>query len=238
MRPRRTPGPRRARRWSTLATALAENLNAAAQRQAEKGTETFMATGRLKHGEKVPPAPRGRIPKTATPKEPIARRLRTKRGRAAHARRKTIVEPVFGQMATLQDGKRLLRGIDGARANGGCSPPATTSARSSPTPDRSPVWPPWSPDSPPGGIGRPDHGRRQAPATGRCGHSGRHADDISNDSAESSLTHPGRPAQHLPLPTHAPSWSLACPPWAAPRTRLGRRPGARALRKPSRGGPK
>jgi hypothetical protein len=116
MRPRRTPGPRRARRWSTPATALAENLNAAAQRQAEKGTETFMATGRLKHGEKVPPAPRGRIPKTATPKEPIARRLRTKRGRAAHARRKTIVEPVFGQMATLQDGKRLLlRGIDGAR---------------------------------------------------------------------------------------------------------------------------
>jgi hypothetical protein len=93
-----------------------ENLNAAEERKAEKGTETFMATGRLKHGEKVPAAPRGRIPKNATAKERMARKLRTKRGRAAYSRRKTIVEPVFGQMATLQDGKRLLlRGLDGAR---------------------------------------------------------------------------------------------------------------------------
>ena len=93
-----------------------DNLEAAAQRQTHKGTETFMATGRLKHGEKVPPAPRGRIPTSATARERMARKLRTKRGRAAYARRKAIVEPVFGQMATLQDGKRLLlRGIDGAR---------------------------------------------------------------------------------------------------------------------------
>jgi transposase/cytochrome c5 len=93
-----------------------QNLTAAAARKAAKGTETFMATGRLKHGENVPPAPRGRIPNNATAKERMARKLRTKRGRAAYARRKTIVEPVFGQMATLQDGKRLLlRGLDGAR---------------------------------------------------------------------------------------------------------------------------
>jgi transposase len=93
-----------------------ENLHAAAARKAAKGTETFMATGRLKHGERIPPAPRGRIPNNATAKERMARKLRTKRGRAAYARRKTIVEPVFGQMATLQDGKRLLlRGLDGAR---------------------------------------------------------------------------------------------------------------------------
>jgi len=93
-----------------------ENLDAAAERKASKGTETFMATGRLKRGEKVPPAPRGRIPKDATAKQRMARKLRTKRGRAAYTRRKAIVEPVFGQMATLQDAKRLLlRGIDGAR---------------------------------------------------------------------------------------------------------------------------
>ena len=79
-------------------------------------TETFMATGRLKHGEQVPPAPRGRMPTNATVKQRMARKLRTKRGRAAYARRKAIVEPVFGQMATLQDAKHLLlRGIDGAR---------------------------------------------------------------------------------------------------------------------------
>jgi len=93
-----------------------DNLDAAAARQTDKGTETFMATGRLKHGQKVPPAPRGRIPTSATAKERMARKLRTRRGRAAYARRKAIVEPVFGQMSTLQDGKRLLlRGIDGAR---------------------------------------------------------------------------------------------------------------------------
>jgi hypothetical protein len=94
----------------------AENLTAAEARRAAKGTETFMATGRLKHGEHIPPAPRGRVPNNATTKERTARKPRTKRGRAAYARRKTIVEPVFGQMATLQDGKRLLlRGLDGAR---------------------------------------------------------------------------------------------------------------------------
>ena len=46
----------------------------------------------------------------------MARKLTTKKGRAAYARRKVIVEPVFGQMATLQNAKHLLlRGIDGAR---------------------------------------------------------------------------------------------------------------------------
>ena len=42
--------------------------------------------------------------------------LVTKNGRAAYARRKVIVEPVFGQMATLQNAKQLLlRGLDGAQ---------------------------------------------------------------------------------------------------------------------------
>jgi hypothetical protein len=76
-----------------------------------------MATGRLKHDEQVPSAPRGRIPKDATLKERMARKLRTKPGKAAYSRRKAIVEPVFGQIMTCQDGRRLLlRGEDGARA--------------------------------------------------------------------------------------------------------------------------
>ena len=46
----------------------------------------------------------------------MARKLRTKPGRAAYARRKAIVDPVFGQITTCQDGKRLLlRGLAGAR---------------------------------------------------------------------------------------------------------------------------
>ena len=92
------------------------NLEAAAQRHAEHGTDTFMATGRLHHDEQVPPAPRGRIPAGSTPKQRMARKLRTKPGRAAYRRRKAIVEPVFGQIVTCQDGRKLLlRGQDGAR---------------------------------------------------------------------------------------------------------------------------
>mgnify|MGYP005870434959 CR=1 FL=1 len=47
----------------------------------------------------------------------MARKLRTKKGRAAYARRKAIVEPVFGQIETVQNGRRLLlRGKSAARA--------------------------------------------------------------------------------------------------------------------------
>jgi hypothetical protein len=92
------------------------NLQAAAQRQTEHGTDTFMATGRLGHDEQVPSAPRGRIPANATPKQRMARKLRTKPGRAAYRRRKAIVEPVFGQIVTCQNGRNLLlRGETGAR---------------------------------------------------------------------------------------------------------------------------
>ncbi|MDT0462773.1 IS1182 family transposase [Streptomyces sp. DSM 41699] len=92
------------------------NLEAAKKRQLSCGTDTFMATGRLKHDEQVPPAPRGRIPKDATLKERMARKLRTKPGKAAYSRRKAIVEPIFGQIMTCQNGRRLLlRGENGAR---------------------------------------------------------------------------------------------------------------------------
>ena len=92
------------------------NLEAAADRKAEHGTDTFMATGRLAHDEQVPAAARGRIPKGATRRERMARKLRTKPGRAAYARRKAIIEPVFGQIMTCQNGRKLLlRGERGAR---------------------------------------------------------------------------------------------------------------------------
>ncbi|MGB5151032.1 MAG: IS1182 family transposase [Mycobacterium sp.] len=81
------------------------------------GTDPLIATGRLKHGETVPHAPRGRIPTNATPKARMARKLRTKKGKAAYSRRKVIVEPVFGQMKTTQGaGRLLLRGHDPARS--------------------------------------------------------------------------------------------------------------------------
>lgn len=84
---------------------------------AEAGVDPLIATGRLKHGEVTPPAPRGRIPNDATVKQRMARKLRTKKGKAAYARRKAIVEPVFGQIDTCQGGKKvLLRGLDAADA--------------------------------------------------------------------------------------------------------------------------
>jgi hypothetical protein len=81
------------------------------------GVGALIATGRLKHGEEVPDTPRGRIPKGATAKQRMARKLRTKPGREAYKRRKAIVEPVFGQMKTVQGaGRLLLRGLEPARA--------------------------------------------------------------------------------------------------------------------------
>jgi transposase len=70
--------------------------------------DVLIATGRWKHGQPPPPAPRGRIPANATARERMARKTRTKKGRAAYARRKAIVEPVFGQMTILQGARHLL----------------------------------------------------------------------------------------------------------------------------------
>jgi len=41
----------------------------------------------------------------------MARKLKTKRGRAVYARRKAIIEPVFGQIHTRQGKHVLLRGL-------------------------------------------------------------------------------------------------------------------------------
>lgn len=94
----------------------ADNLDAAERFTDTCGTEFFVATGRLRRGDRPPVAPSGRIPSTATGKQRMARKLTTKKGQAAYARRKVIVEPVFGQMHTLQNAKHLLlRGLAQAR---------------------------------------------------------------------------------------------------------------------------
>jgi len=85
--------------------------NVAAVTQA--GIDPLLATGRLKHGEKPPATPRGRIPNNLTPKQRMTRKLQTLKGKADYARRKAIVEPVFGQMKVAQDAERFrLRGTD------------------------------------------------------------------------------------------------------------------------------
>jgi transposase len=90
------------------------NLEAAAAITTECGTQFLIATGRLGRDEPVQAAPTGRIPKNFTPKQRMARKLRTKAGQGAYARRKAIVEPVFGQIHTLQGKYVMLRGLDNA----------------------------------------------------------------------------------------------------------------------------
>ncbi len=64
---------------------------------------------------------RGRPPKDLTLKQEMTRRLRTERARALYARRKVIVEPVFGQIKALASlgGARLKPLPGGWRASGG-----------------------------------------------------------------------------------------------------------------------
>jgi transposase len=76
-----------------------------------QGSEPLIATGRTKHGEAAPSAPRGRPPKDLSPRDRMARTLRTLRGHALYALRKQIVEPVFGQIKHARGFRQfLLRG--------------------------------------------------------------------------------------------------------------------------------
>jgi len=78
----------------------------------EAQTDPHIATGRQKHGQ-PPPSTKGRIPKDLGPKERMARKLRTKKGREIYAKRKTIPEPVFGQTKEGRGLRRfLMRGLE------------------------------------------------------------------------------------------------------------------------------
>jgi transposase len=81
---------------------------AAAQGLEELGFDPYMATGRQKHH--VPAAEVSEAPATA--KERMAAKVRTPDGKAFYARRKVIVEPVFGQIKEVRGFRRfLLRGL-------------------------------------------------------------------------------------------------------------------------------
>jgi transposase len=76
----------------------------------------YIATRKMKHGERPGPAPRGPIPRAATRVERMARKLETKIGAAIYATRKGIVEPVLGQIKQGRGFRQfLLRGLDKVR---------------------------------------------------------------------------------------------------------------------------
>lgn len=90
-----------------------ENLRKAAK----KRIDLYVATGKQRHNRMTPESPRGRIPKSATRVERMKRKLMTKAGRAIYALRKTIVEPVFGQIKQAQGFRQfLLRGVEKVRS--------------------------------------------------------------------------------------------------------------------------
>ena len=83
----------------------------------KKRIDAYIAIGRQKHGSQSEGPPRGRIPQHLSVKERMARKLKTKQGRAIYARRKAIVEPVIGQIKHAQGIRSLsLRGYAKARA--------------------------------------------------------------------------------------------------------------------------
>lgn len=85
---------------------------------AERGIEAFIPPKRVTHREwREMTPPRGRIPKAATERDRMMRKLRTKAGRARYDRRKETVEPTFGYIKQVQGFRQvLLRGQDKARS--------------------------------------------------------------------------------------------------------------------------
>ena len=78
----------------------------------KRGADPHISTGREKHGQPPPPIC-GPIPKGLDAKGKMARKLRKKEGREIYAKRKTIVEPVFGQTKEARGLRRfLLRGLE------------------------------------------------------------------------------------------------------------------------------
>ena len=77
------------------------------------GTDPFVAPEKTRHGHKLPPAPRGRIPKDLSPRDRMRRKLQTRRGRQRYALRMGTVEPVFGQIKQGRGFRQfLLRGLE------------------------------------------------------------------------------------------------------------------------------
>jgi transposase len=78
----------------------------------QRGIDPCLATERLKHNEKVSSAPCGRIPAGLSAKQKMARKLRTKKGREKYAKRKGMIEPIFGQLKQVLGFRQFsMRGL-------------------------------------------------------------------------------------------------------------------------------
>src|ERR1700674_908884 len=79
----------------------------------KKKIEGFIATDRESYRGRQQPGPRGPLPQEATRVDRMRRKLQTKAGAAIYSKRKTIVEPVFGQIKQARGSRQfLLRGLE------------------------------------------------------------------------------------------------------------------------------
>jgi transposase len=79
------------------------------------GIEAYVAIERRKHWEADEEVTHGPPPEAAVALDRMRHKLRTAEGRAIYARRKSTVEPVFGQVKEARGFRRfLLRGLDAA----------------------------------------------------------------------------------------------------------------------------
>jgi len=76
----------------------------------DRGLNDYISTSRQQHGQRPRPT-RGRPPKDLDARGRMERKLRSKVGQAVYALRKTVVEPVFGQI-------KGARGLDRFRLGG------------------------------------------------------------------------------------------------------------------------
>ena len=78
-----------------------------------QGVDVYMPPDKIGHRLTLPPAPRGRIPKSLSIVDRMRRKLGTKKGRECYGLRKELPEPVFGQIKQARGfGQFLLRGSD------------------------------------------------------------------------------------------------------------------------------
>ena len=76
----------------------------------------YMASHKMKHGEVLPPV-RGRPPSDITPRDRMIRKLCTIRGQKIYSKRKSTVEPVFGQIKQAMGLRQFsLRGYESVSA--------------------------------------------------------------------------------------------------------------------------
>ena len=78
----------------------------------KKKIEGFVAVDRESYRDREKPCPRGPLPQGATRVDRMRRKLQTKMGAAVYSTRKTVVEPVFGQIKQARGFRQfLLRGL-------------------------------------------------------------------------------------------------------------------------------